>query len=203
VSTPYAGSSPYPYPSAVPPAPPARKRPSAWWFGVGSILLVIAAGALGVAGGIVVHFFVSADTSFPMQGVHRVHLPAHTERMVFSDGETEQAMCTAQEVHGRQIVFRPFGNESPPERDVSDFARFDTGTGDLVFRCAGSPTDTLWITAVPDVSSIVWLALLGVVVPFLVGGIGVVVLLVTTVLWFTRRPAAPAYPVPPPGPPTV
>ena len=203
VSTPYAGQPPSPAPYSSMPPPPPKKRPSPWWFGLGGVLLVLASIALGVAGAMVIHFFVDADTSFPMVGVHRVELPAHTQRMVFSDGDTEGAFCSAHEPNGRRVSFNPLGDSSLPDHDVSDFARFDTGDGRLVFQCFGSAADTLWITAVPDFGSLVMLFLLG-VLAFVIGGLGVGVLLVTTVLWFSRRPTPPPY-LPPPGygaPPT-
>jgi hypothetical protein len=153
----------------------------------------------------VIRFFVDADTSIPMAGTHRVHLPAHTQRMVFGDGDTEGAFCSAHEPRGTAVRFRPLGGESRAEDHASDFARFDTGDGRLVFQCFGSAGDTLWITPVPSRSSLVWLILLGAVGPFVLGGIGVLVLLVTTVLWVSRRPA-PAPHAPPPGyagPPTT
>jgi hypothetical protein len=190
---PYAGPPPYqnPVPQSV------KKRPSGWWFALGGVLLVIAAISAGVAAGMVIHFFTSADTSVPMQGVHRVHLPAHTQRMTFSDGTTES--CVAREPNGPAVTFRPFGRSSQAERHASDFARFDTGDGTLLFLCSGSATDTLWITAVPRAGTVVRLIVFGAAVPLVVGGIGLVVLLVTSILWITRRPHPTPYAGPPPG----
>jgi hypothetical protein len=191
---PYAGAPPGPNPY---PQPAGKKRPSGWWFAVGGVLLLLATVSAGIAAGMVVHFFASADMSIPMRGAHRVHLPAHTERMTFSDGSTES--CVARTPDGSPIFFQPLGGASDTERHASDFARFDTGDGTVVFLCFGSTTDSLWITGVPHGGSVVRLIVLGAAVPLLVGGTGFVVLLVTSILWITRRPRPTPYAGPPPG----
>jgi hypothetical protein len=204
---PYPSQASYPQPYGMAPQPPPKKRPSAWWFGVGGILLAVAAISFGVATAMVIKFFVSADTSFPMAGVHRLHLPAHTKRMVFGDANTDTGMCTARQVGGRAVQFRPFADDGTvPTDSASDFATFDTGSGTVVFVCFGSAADTMWVTPVPSTGSVIWLAVLGGVVPFVLGATGFIVLLVTAVLWFSRRPRPAPYAGPPgfagpPGPP--
>jgi hypothetical protein len=194
---PYAGSGGYQVP---PPPPRPRRRVSGWWWGLGVGLLVVAAVLVGAGAGIAISFMRSADASFPMQGTHRVELPAHTRRMVIGDGTTES--CIGREWHGPRIAFRALGAAHPESLTASDFATFDTGDGHLVFRCFGSATDTVWVLPVPDRGRVVTVVLLTLALPALLGAAGFVVLLVTTLVWFSRRPqpyaGPPASGAPPP-----
>lgn len=182
---PYVGPSGYP----VPPPPVQRRRPvSGWWFGLGVGFLVLAAVGVGAGAGIALGFLRSADTSFSMQGVHRVELPPHTRRMLVGGAGVES--CLGREVHGREVFFRDLGGATPRSPTASAFATFHTGDGHLLFRCFGSGTGTVWVLPVPSPHRVVTVVLLTLALPALLALTGVVVLLVATLVWFSRRPTA-------------
>jgi len=193
VSTPYRPHSAYPgTPSSQPTGP--KPRPSAAWFAVGGALLLVAAIFFGVSVGRLVHRLGHADAEFSGPGVHRVTLTPQVERAVFVQGRYR---CQAVDGTGATVRFvRPDG--SATYGSWHWLATFQTGDGNLTFRCHGAHGSTR-ITALPSIGMIFSTLLLGILIPLLLGGLGFVVLLVTAILWITRRPTVPPPTVPPPA----
>jgi hypothetical protein len=211
---PYRPHSEYTPPYAVPPSA-AKTRPSAAWFVVGGALLLVAALVFGIA---IFHFvraIARSDAVFPGTGVHQVTLPAHTERAVFVAQEGPAARCSARDATGLPVVFRPPGERFTYNEWVA-VSVFDSGDGRLTFTCASRRGGQVRIARIPSGGDVAQLGLLGILFPLALGGLGFVILLVTTILWFSRRPTTPppgappgwhpglapgAWPGPPPPPP--
>ena len=221
---PYRPHSEYRSPYPAPP-PPVKRRPSAAWFAVGGVLVVAAVVIFGIA---IYHFvrtIADSDAVFRATGSHAVTLPAGTERGLFVTDGRPIPRCQVADGSGSPLHFR-----RPAERftygEWVAVRVFDTGDGRLVFSCAPGVGGKIRIAMVPSQGDFARLGFLGVLLPLGLGGVGFVVLLVTTVLWFSRRPqqpgpaygaapgtpygAAPGYPPtypptnpggPPPGPP--
>jgi hypothetical protein len=196
---PYPGSSPYP---TMPPAP-VRKRPSGWWFAFGGALLVAAAVVFGFSIVRFVHTVAHTDARFQDIGRHSVTLPAHVDRGLFAVEGRPRPTCSATDGSGTSIRFRRPDGRFTVNGWVA-VARFDTGDGHVTFTCGDGPTvlSEVRIAAVPDGGDFVRLGLVGVVVPLLLGGAGFVVLLVTTIQWFSRRPPRMPPGISPPVPPS-
>jgi hypothetical protein len=187
VTTPYAGPSPYP---ALPPIP-VKKRPGWWWFVVGGVLMLAAAVVFGIALARFLQTIAHTDARFPAAGVHRVELPAHVRRGVYGIEVEPRPRCSATDGSGAPIRF-----QAPDDRFTYDqwvaLVTFDTGDGHLTFTCSdrGGVTD-LRVAQVPSGDDFARLGLVGVGVPLLLGGAGFLVVLVTGILWFTRRTQRP------------
>jgi hypothetical protein len=193
---PYAGTSPYP---TSPPAP-VRKRPSAWWFGLGGVLVLAAVIVFGVSVARFVQTISHTDARFPDDGRHAVVLPAHAKRALFVFGDFAHPSCTAVDGNGSRIRFQRVRDDEYTYDGWHAVATFDTGDGHLTFHCQSfEAIADVRIGAVPDRHDVLALGLWGIAVPLLLGGAGFVVVLVTAILWFTRRPPRPGPPAYPPG----
>lgn len=190
VSIPYRPHSAYPG-SAPPPPGAAKPRPSAAWFAVGGVLLLVAAIFFGVAVVRLVHTFGHTDAEFSGPGPLELSVTPDVQRALYVKGRFR---CRAVDSSGTAVQFRtPTGTATYGEWHWR--ATFDTGTGRLEFRCHGPGSAR--ISTVPDVGTVLSTLVLGILLPLVLGGLGFVVLLVTTVLWITRRPTLPPPAVPP------
>jgi hypothetical protein len=161
---------------------------------LGTGLIVVAVGtAIGVFVWLVAAFldfdaYVDADGQ-----PHNVTVSTDGERMLWMDS-------TAQSC---RIIDRDTGDAIPLHRVSGDFSRsdsrgdfegllkFDPGSGHIEITCAqtdGSSPGTILISAMPRIGSIVVGVLVAILVPGLLGLAGLVVLLVTGILWSTRQP---------------
>jgi hypothetical protein len=188
---------PSPYPAMV---PPAKKRPSLAWFAVGTVLVVIAAVLFGLAVARFVRDIAHADAVFHASGTHQVTLPANAERGLFVREGRPLPRCQVSDGSGSPLQFRRPG-EQFTYGDWIAVREFTTGDGNLTFTCPGGGRGQIRIAEVPSGSDFARLGLLGVLLPLGLGGAGFVVLLVTAILWFSRRPSAPPGAPPGPGPP--
>jgi hypothetical protein len=203
VSTPYAGPSPYP----TQPAATVRKRPRAWWFALGGVLMVAAMVVFGIAIARFLHSIAHTDARFQAAGAHQVTLPAHVRRGVYGVESEPRPRCSAVDGSGAAIHFHaPDGSFTFDQWTA--LVIFDTGDGHLTFTCSHRAGITdLRVAEVPSGGDLARLGLLGVVVPLVLGGAGFLIVLVTAILWFTRRRprpgppygAPPGYPYGPPG----
>lgn len=195
VSMPYRPHSSYVPPYAAPPATTAKKRPSAAWFAVGGALMLVATVLFGVT---VFHFVRTishTDAEFPAVGRQVVTVPAHTERGLFVREGQAVPRCQGSDGSGSPLLFRrPAGTFTYGQWVAVRV--FDTGDGTLVFSCPLSSGSRLRVAPMPSSGDFARLGLIGILLPLAMGGLGFVVVVVTAILWFTRRPA-----VSPPGPP--
>jgi hypothetical protein len=100
---PYPGSSPYP---TMPP-PPVKKRPRAWWFAVGGVLILVSVIVFATSIARFVHTIAHTDAQFPGSGTHQVTLPAHVERGVYGVQGYPHPSCSATDGSGSPIQFHP------------------------------------------------------------------------------------------------
>ena len=207
MSLPYQPHSEYRSPYDAP-SPPTKKRPSAAWFVVGGVLMVAAAVVFGIAIAHFVRDISHTDAVFRASGSHAVTLPAGTERGLYVPEGRPIPTCQVTDGSGAALQFRqPDGRFTYGEWVAVRV--FDTGDGNLVFACGGGVGGRIRIASVPTGDDFAWLGIVGILLPLGVGGLGFVVVLVTSILWYSRRPrqpvleyGAPGYPptYPPPSP---
>ena len=196
-----------------------KKRPSVAWFVVGGVLMAaaVAVFAIGVAG--FARTVTHTDAVFRAAGTHAITLPAGTERGLFVPEGRPIPACQVTDGSGAALHFR-----APEERFTYGtwiaVRIFETGDGRLVFSCPLGAGGRIRVAEVPSGEDFARFGFLGVLIPLGLGGLGFVVVLVTGILFYTRRPqpvgvgygapggppygAAPGYPpgYPPAYPPT-
>jgi hypothetical protein len=177
------------------PAPVARRRrPSAWWFVVGGAL-VVAAIVAGVSlfvwtlGG-----FLDSDATVPADGqAATVRLDGDERRMLWTNDAYAQRCEVVDPATGDAVPTRPVtGNftRSEGDDDWTGRATFDPGSGTVEVTCTGD--GTVIVGPAPAIDSFVLGLLATIFVPLLLGGGGLVVLIVTGVLFATGRPRSEA-----------
>jgi hypothetical protein len=187
-------------PYGAPPPPPRRRRPSAWWF-------VLAAGLMvaGVAVGVTIlvvtiKSFTETDATIDADGQqHRISVETDGDRMVWIDTD-EPPSCTIIDVEtGEEVRFTGSPDasytKSSGSREWEGDETFDPGSGDLEVTCeeAGGP---IQIGPAPEFKEFFGGIAIGIFVPFFLGGVGFLMLIVVGVLFATGRPRH----VEPPGP---
>ncbi len=189
---------PYPQPGTY--QRPQKKRPKAWWFAVGAILLVAGIG-IGVA------LFVTAySTATEKDGVitanaqpANINAPAGEKRMLFVPNGDRAPSCALVDGTGKNLLLRPIFGEATLETDGIQWQAFSqvdsAGDGKITITC--TPTTSgdgsqvqVRMGAPIDVRTIGGGVVGGLAAIFLLGGAGFVILLVTTILWFSRKPVA-------------
>lgn len=174
------------YPPGHPPLPPQKKRPGWGWFVLGGGLIVAAA-VVGVA------LFVWLLASF-FEADARVS--ADDRPYVVSVGTDGDRMLWLASGQSCEVVdtqtYRPIPQEPMDgtlERSDSDGtrygdSRFDPGSGRLEVTCTGG--GTVLVGPAPEVGSFVAGILLTILLPLGLGLLGLVILIVTGVLWAVR-----------------
>lgn len=190
------GPPAYGAPSGYPPGHPApvtRRRPSAWWFGVG-IALLVGAAAAGV--GLfwwTLSAFLDTDATIDADGrPHPVSVDTDGDRMLWLEDGFGQDCEVVDRATGDPITLRPVSGSlerSDGSGSWRGSGRFDPGSGRLEITCTGSEGAVI-VGAAPRVGSFVGGILATVLVPLTLGLAGTAVLIVTGVLW-TSRPARP------------
>jgi hypothetical protein len=187
---PYGGQPSYgaAYPYGSP--PPRRQRPRKVWFVIGGVLVVLAPLIFVGSLFLVLRPLMDEDAVFAADGrPHQVDLPAGEERALFS--ESGQVDCTIVDGNDEQVGYRSPGGDFT-YNEWTAFARFDTADGDLTFTCEGfDPDDRVRIAQLPDLGGFVGGILAGILLPILLGLTGLVMLVVTGVLYATGAPRQP------------
>lgn len=179
------------YISATPePTKPPKGRPSAVWFVVGGLLVVA-----GVVAGIVLFVrvfdsnFLDVEATIPADGVaHEVTVDTNGDRYLW-EPQYGDADCTLTDRDtGGTITLDPV-NGTVTRSTNGDAWRavgsFDPGSGRLAVTCSPEE-DAAQIGPSLDVGDFVGRLLLAIIVPLLLGGIGLAVLIGTGILWATR-----------------
>ena len=187
------------YTSPYQPQAVVKKRPSWVWFGVGGLLMLVAAVIAGVTFIRLGLDISRTDAVFPASGVHAVSVPAGTERGLFVEEGRRLPRCSVSDTSGNPLQFRRPDSRFTYNQWVA-VRIFDTGNGSLQFDCGQGQPGQLRIARVPTEGDFARAGILGFFVPLVVGGIGFVVVLVTAILFFTRRRPG-GTPGPPPGAP--
>jgi hypothetical protein len=138
--------------------------------------------------------FLKTDATIDVDGeTHSVTVPTDGDRILWFDQTTTDPTCV--------IVDRESGDEitlHDPDADYSrDFGTigeqlgaftFDPGSGKLGVTCSPDLQTVVEIGPSPDFSSFFGGIAVGILVPFFVGGVGFVLLIVVGVLYATGRP---------------
>lgn len=194
--------TPPPYGAPIPPRqtaqqPQRRRRPSGWWFVVGGGL-VVAAVAVGIGLFVwTISAFLSTDATIDADGrPHEVSVGADGERMLWLEDGFDQRCEIVDRATGKPMVLRPVGGDFTRSDGSGDFggaARFDPGSGQLRVTCEGSD-GTVLIGPAPRIGAFVGGVFAMILIPLALGMLGLLVLIVTGVLFTTgaprRRPAA-------------
>lgn len=187
---PYGAPQP-PYGQHQPPyaGPPRRQRPRVVWFVVGAVLIVLApvifVGSLfTVLRPLMQEDAVFAVSDSPVQ----VDLPAGEERALFSTNGFSAA-CSAVDGTGREVEFRGVTGEFS-YNEWTAVSRFDTGDGNLTFDCVDTTGggEEIRIAQLPSAGTFVAGIVIGIVAPLVLGLIGLLMLIVTAVLYATGAP---------------
>lgn len=175
--------------SYPPPSSPQRRRPSKWWFVVGGVLLLLAVAVF--IGGLIwtVVGATETDGTFTANQEAKITSPAHEERMLFvEDGVAVDPVCTITDGTGKLLKsggLRGDVSVSNGDGDWRGVGKFDSGDGDLTVSCAAEPGTEMRIGAPLGWRFAAGLAVT-LVLPMILGSIGALVLLVTTMLFVTR-----------------
>lgn len=189
------GTPPYgqPYaqpPYSQPPRPPRRRRPSAWWFALGAALLVLTPIVFGVSLFLTLRPLAQQDGVLPADGSpHQVSVPAGEDRALFTDGPSaSEGSCQVLDGSGQPLDLRPVqGDFTYHQWQATE--RFNTGDGDLTLTCTSAASQSnVRVAQLPSTRGFVSGLLVGVLVPLLLGGLGLLCLLITTILFATGRP---------------
>lgn len=191
---PYA--APAGYPPGRPGQRPGKPRPSAGWF-VGGIVLILAAVVIAVVMFIwLLAGFLDTEATLPVDGqAHQVSVGTDGERMLWLDGD--RTACTIRDlVTGQPVELRSVAGSFERSDSGGDFEglyRFSPGSGNLEVTCTSvggtvDPTENVLVGPAPHIASFVVGILVAVLVPGLLGLAGLVMLLVTGILWSVRSP---------------
>ncbi len=182
---------PFP-PYGAPPPPVERRRPSAWWF-VLSVLLMVGGAAVGTVVLVVtIKNFAETDATIAADGrAHAVSVETDGERMTWIR-DLERADCsivdtgTGEEVSYTGSPDATFEKSSGGHDWLGD-RTFDPGSGVLEVTCAetGGP---IQIGPAPELGAFFSGIALGIIVPFLLGGCGFLLLIILVILYATGRP---------------
>jgi len=179
-------------PYGAPPPPPKRRRPSAWWF-VLAVGLMVAGIAVGVTILVLtLKGFTETDATVEADGQpHRVSVEADEERMVWIRVVDPPDCSIVDTETGDEVNYTGTPDatyeRSSNGRDWLGDQTFDPGSGDLEVTCteAGGP---IQIGPAPKFGEFFGGLALGIFLPFFLGGLGFVMLVVVGVLFATGRP---------------
>lgn len=170
---------------------PTKYRPKPRWWVIGGVLLVLAPVVFVASLFTVLSPLFREDAVFAADNqTHVVDLPAGEERALFTPQGSEVS-CSSVDADGADVELRGVGGDFTVN-EWQAVARFDTGDGEVTFQCEGAgPTGEVRIGSLPSGGAFVAGLLIGILVPIVLGGAGLVVLIVTAVL-YASRPARPA-----------
>jgi hypothetical protein len=175
---------------SFPPPPAAKKRPGVRWFVVGGLLLVLAVAAFVVGLVLTLKAATHTDTTFSTaDGPATVEVEAGTDRMLFVPSGSGSPDCTVEDGSGARTLENPSASTTVTTGgdEWVGFATFDSGDGDLTITCdSAAPVDVR--VGPPLGAGFVVGLLLTILLPLVLGLSGFGVLVVTTVLFVTRRP---------------
>lgn len=182
------GGAPTPYPPGyLTPPRPRRRRPSVVWFVVGGVLLVLAPVVFGLSLYLTLRPLAHEDAVLPADGsTAQVSVPAGEERALYREVGSP-ARCEITDGSG-QVLEQRLVTGDFTYNEWRAVSRFDSGDGDLSVTCDGFPGSRVRIGELPSTGGFVGGLLAGILLPLALGLAGVLVLLVTTILFVTGRP---------------
>jgi len=183
---------PPPAPYGAPPPPRKRRRPSPWWF-VLALLLMVGGVAVGVTILVLtIKGFTETDATVEADGqAHRISVGTDGERMTWIRDLVPSDCSIIDTETGEEVGYTgspdaTFEKTSDGHEWLGD-RTFDPGSGELEVTCAesGGP---IQIGPAPGFGEFLGGIALAIILPFLVGGLGFVLLVVITILYATGRP---------------
>lgn len=181
-------------PGAAGPPPSTRKpRPSAWWFAVGAGLVALAIG-IGVTA-LVLTITRFTETDATVGAGERAEVTVGTEQKLAWIDTLEPARCGLTEAgSGEPVATTPptaSYTKSYGGREWVGRALFTSSTGAVVVDCSDSP-GPVQVGPAPQIGGFLGGLAVGILVPLALGSLGLVVLVVTAVLFASRPPRPPA-----------
>lgn len=178
-------------PTGFPPPRPRRRRPSKWWFAVGTALLV---GSVAAGIGLFIWTltsFLTTDATVSADGQpHQVTLPDDRERMLWGrEGFTPDCVIVDNRT-GEQVSSRPLPGSFTKQDSSGDWVgvlRFDPGSVHITATCTEAGGE-VQIGRALQLESFFGGVVLTILLPLLLGVLGLLVLIITTVLYATGRP---------------
>lgn len=174
------------------PAPATEKvRPSGWWFVLGGGLLVAAvASGVGLFVWTLASLFAT-DVTVPVDATsHQVSVPTDRDRMLWYDADASGTDCTVTDRStGDPVALRDVSarfSRSDGDGEKVGTWRFDPGSGSLEITCGPQDGRSVDVGPAPSLSGFGLGLAATIGVPLVLGGLGLVVLLVTGILWSTR-----------------
>ncbi len=157
------------------------------WFVVGGGLLVLAPIVFGAALFLTLRPLAQEDAVLAADGSpHQVELPRGEERGLFA--EDLATSCVVVDGSGAAVDLRPTGGDFT-WNEWTAVGRFSTADGDLTFTCTGaSAASQVRIGELPSTGGLLGGIAATILLPLLLGLTGLVVLIVTAVLWATGAP---------------
>jgi hypothetical protein len=186
---------PTPYSSWSPgPAAPAKPPPSWWWF-LGPLALVVLSGVVFAAMLVsTLSDVTQVDARIPADGEpHQVTVPTDGDRMLFSDAAGDRRPCVITDSDGQQIEQREvFGDFTMTRdgREWSGLTRFDPGDGEIVVSCPPGSTPSqgeVLVTPAHDIGAMVVRIIGTILLPMILGGLGLLWAIILAVVILTRR----------------
>ena len=167
-----------------------KHRPRALWFFVGGGLVLVAIVVFVVGLVLTIRSSTDTDATFRTSGPIGFDSEPGTERMLFVRSGAAEPSCTVRDGTGAE---RPLDHPAATTTvttggtEWTGFATFDSGDGNLTIRCT---TVTRIRVGDPLGAGFVVRLLVTILAPMGLGLLGMAVLVVTAVLWFTRPPRA-------------
>lgn len=179
------------YVGTTPQAPiPSRPRPSAAWFAVGALLVVA-----GAVAGVVLFVrifssgFLDVEATVPADGdTHRVTVDTDGDRFLWEPQHGRADCVVRDDTTGAVVELEPVDGTFTRSVNADAWqavARFDPGSGSLAVTCSDDEGPAQIGPALVVEDFVVGIVL-AIVVPLLLGGLGLAVLIVTGILWVTR-----------------
>lgn len=176
-----------------PPPPAVKKRPGVRWFVVGGLLLVLAVAAFAVGLVLTLRSATGTDATFSTaDGPTSVEAEAGTDRMLFVPSGAPSPSCTVEDGEGTRNLDRPSAGTTVTTggHEWVGFATFESGDGHLTVSCETAGRSPVDVRVGPTLGTgfVVGLGLT-ILLPLVLGLSGFAVLVVTTVLFVTRKPS--------------
>jgi hypothetical protein len=138
--------------------------------------------------------FLATDATIEVDAQpHEVTVPTDSDRMLWFDETVTEPTCEIVDRESRERVRL----EKPDATYTRDFGsagdqrgewRFDPGSGRLEVTCSPASGSVVEIGPAPDFGRFVGGIALGIFLPFFIGGVGFLLLIVLIVLFVTGRP---------------
>jgi hypothetical protein len=156
--------------------------------------LIVAGVAIGVTVLVLtIRGFLATDATIEVDArPHTVSVPTDGDRMLWFDSDVTDPTCEIVDTaSGDRITLHdPDADYTREDGDLDQHGAFtfDPGSGDLQVTCSPALSTVVEIGPSPDFGSFFGGLAIGIFLPFFLGGIGFVMLVVVGVLFATGRP---------------